>query len=175
MQERITFAELPPKLFAVMCSVEAYVNDCGFDKRLVELLRYRVSQLNGCAYCLDRHYKEGIHEGEEAIRLYSLPVWQEAPFYSDKERAALRWADAVTLITEDRTTEALVESMYAHFDKAELANLTLLIAQINSWNRLAKTFAWLPGVFQPTGTPAALALTAVKEQHAPLLNVDLSQ
>lgn len=158
MKERITFAELPKKLFEVMCTVEAYVNDCGFDKRLVKLLRYRISQLNGCAYCLDRHYKEGIHVGEKAIRLYSLPVWEEAPFYTDKERAALRWADAVTLLTENRTTEELVESMYEHFDKAELANLTLLIAQMNTWNRLGKSFAWLPGVYEPEGAPATEAV-----------------
>jgi AhpD family alkylhydroperoxidase len=148
MKERISFSELPAKLIEAVLTVESYANSCGFDMKLVELIRYRVSQLNGCAYCLDRHYKEGIHAGESAMRLYSLPVWQETPFYSDKERAALRWADAVTLLTEDKIDDALVESMVEHFSKAELANLTLIVAQINTWNRIAKPFAFLPGEFQ---------------------------
>ncbi|MGV2287155.1 carboxymuconolactone decarboxylase family protein [Trinickia sp. YCB016] len=148
MKERISFSELPAKLIEAVLTVESYVNGCGFDMKLVELIRYRVSQLNGCAYCLDRHYKEGIHAGEGAMRLYSLPVWQETPFYSDKERTALRWADAVTLLTEDQIDDELVESMYEHFSKAELANLTLIVAQINTWNRIAKPFAFLPGEFQ---------------------------
>jgi AhpD family alkylhydroperoxidase len=148
MKQRISFAELPPKLIEAMLAVESYVNSVGFDKRLVEMIRVRVSQLNGCSYCLDRHYKEGIHYGESPLRLYSLPVWEETPFYSAKEQAALRWADAVTLLPDSKVDDELVETMYRHFSRDELANLTLIVAQINSWNRLAKPFAFTPGEFQ---------------------------
>lgn len=148
MKERISFSELPAQLIDAMVAMEAYVNSRGFDTRLVELIRYRVSQLNGCAYCVDRHYKEGIHAGESPMRLYSLPVWDETPFYSDRERSALRWADAVTLLADNRIDDELFAAMREHFSKEELANLTLLIAQMNSWNRLAKPFAFTPGEFE---------------------------
>ncbi|CAJ0809919.1 carboxymuconolactone decarboxylase family protein [Ralstonia flaminis] len=148
MNERISFAELPPKMVEAVLAVESYVNNCGFDTRLLELLRYRISQLNGCAYCLDRHYKEGIHAGETAMRLYSLPVWEETPFYTERERAALRWADAVTLLANNAIGDDLIDEMLRHFSKAELSSLTLVVAQMNTWNRIAKPFAWVPGAFQ---------------------------
>jgi len=148
MNERISFGELPSKMVEAVLAVESYVNNCGFDMRLLELLRYRISQLNGCAYCLDRHYKEGIHAGETAIRLYSLPVWEETPFYTERERAALRWADAVTLLAGNTIGDDLIDEMLRHFSKAELSNLTLVVAQMNTWNRIAKPFAWVPGEFQ---------------------------
>jgi len=148
MNERISFAELPPGMVEAVLAVESYVNHCGFEMRLLELLRYRISQLNGCAYCLDRHYKEGIHAGETAMRLYSLPVWEETPFYTERERAALRWADAVTLLAGNTIGDDLIDEMLRHFNKQELANLTLVVAQMNTWNRIAKPFAWAPGEFQ---------------------------
>ena len=109
MNERLSFGELPSKMIEAVLAVESYVNNCGFDTRLLELLRYRISQLNGCAYCLDRHYKEGIHAGETAMRLYSLPVWEETPFYTERERAALRWADAVTLLANNAIGDDLID------------------------------------------------------------------
>lgn len=148
MNERISFAELPPKLVEAVLAVESYVNHCGLDTPLLALLRYRISQLNGCAYCLDRHYKEGIHAGETAMRLYSLPVWEETPFYTERERAALRWADAVTLLADNAIGDDLMDDMLRHFSKPELANLTLVVAQMNTWNRIAKPFAFAPGAFQ---------------------------
>lgn len=148
MNERLSFGELPSKMIEAVLAVESYVNNCGFDTRLLELLRYRISQLNGCAYCLDRHYKEGIHAGETAMRLYSLPVWEETPFYTERERAALRWADAVTLLANNAIGDDLIDEMLRHFSKAELSNLTLVVAQMNTWNRIAKPFAWAPGEFQ---------------------------
>lgn len=148
MNERISFAELPRGMVEAVLAVESYVNQCGFDMRLLELLRYRISQLNGCAYCLDRHYKEGIHAGETAMRLYSLPVWEETPFYTERERAALRWADAVTLLADHTIDDALIDEMLRHFNKQELANLTLVVAQMNTWNRIAKPFAFVPGEFR---------------------------
>ncbi|MCT7298585.1 carboxymuconolactone decarboxylase family protein [Ralstonia sp. CHL-2022] len=148
MNERISFGELPSGMVEALLAVESYVNHCGFEMRLLELLRYRISQLNGCAYCLDRHYKEGIHAGESAMRLYSLPVWEETPFYTERERAALRWADVVTLLADNAIGDDLVNEMLRHFNKQELTNLTLAVAQMNTWNRIAKPFAFMPGEFQ---------------------------
>lgn len=148
MKERVSFSELPSGLVDAMVATEIYVNGCGFDRRLVELARYRVSQLNGCSYCLDRHYKEGVHAGESPMRLYSLPVWEETPFYSDKERLALHWGDAVTLLADNKIDDDRFEAMLEHFSKDELANLSLMIAQINAWNRLAKPFAFVAGEFE---------------------------
>jgi AhpD family alkylhydroperoxidase len=148
MKERISFAEMPSGLIEAMIRTETYVNQCGFDIKLVELIRYRVSQLNGCAYCLDRHYKEGVDTGKTPMRLYALPGWSGAHFYSDKERAALRWADAVTLLAQKVIDEQLFHATLEYVDKNELANLTLLIAQINAWNRLARPFAFRAGEFE---------------------------
>ena len=108
----------------------------------------RVSQLNGCVVLPRPSLQEGIHAGETPLRLYSLPVWQETPFYTDKEQAALRWADAVTLLSESPIDDELVETLYRHFSRDELANLTMIVAQINSMNRLAKPFSFVPGEFQ---------------------------
>lgn len=149
MPERISFGQLPTRLLEVVLGVEQYVNTAGLDFKLLELVRARVSQLNGCAYCLDRHIKEGVHAGEDTLRFNLLPVWHETPhIYSAKEQAALRWAEALTLISENTIGEELVKATYEHFDRSELANLTLAVAQINTWNRLAKPFAWEAGVFQ---------------------------
>ncbi|CAB3788239.1 hypothetical protein LMG28688_02648 [Paraburkholderia caffeinitolerans] len=149
MPERISFGQLPTRMLETVLGVEQYVNTAGLDFKLLELVRARVSQLNGCAYCLDRHIKEGVHAGEDPLRFNLLPVWHETPhFYSAKEQAALRWAEALTLISENAIDEELVKATYEHFDRNELANLTLAVAQINTWNRLAKPFAWEAGVFQ---------------------------
>ncbi|MFD1559769.1 carboxymuconolactone decarboxylase family protein [Paraburkholderia silviterrae] len=149
MPERISFGQLPSKLLEAVIGVEQYVSTTGLDFKLLELVRARVSQLNGCAYCLDRHIKEGVHAGEDPLRYNLLPVWHETPhLYSAKEQAALRWAEALTLISENEISETLVKATYEHFERDELANLTLAVAQINTWNRLAKPFAWEAGVFQ---------------------------
>ncbi|WP_028222379.1 carboxymuconolactone decarboxylase family protein [Paraburkholderia oxyphila] len=149
MPERISFGQLPTKLVEAVIGVEQYVNTSGLDFKLLELVRARVSQLNGCAYCLDRHIKEGVHAGEDPLRYNLLPVWHETPhLYSAREQAALRWTEALTLISENEIGETLVKATYEHFDREELANLTLAVAQINTWNRIAKPFAWEAGVFQ---------------------------
>lgn len=149
MPERISFGLLPARLLDVVLNVEEYANNTGHDFRLVELVRARVSQLNGCAYCLDRHVKEGTHAGEDPLRYTLLPVWHEAPYlYSPKEQAALRWAEALTLISGNTIDDTLVDAMGEHFDRDALATLTLIVAQINTWNRLAKPFGWQAGVFQ---------------------------
>lgn len=151
MTERIAYSEIPGALIECMMATEKYVNSCGFSPRLLELIRFRASQLNGCAYCIDMHHKEAIHAGEFPHRLYSLSAWGDTPFYTDEEKAALRWTEAITLLPEDRTSDRMVEEMQRFFDKATLANLTLAIVQINGWNRLAKSFGFEPGHYQAGG------------------------
>ena len=151
MTERIAYSEIPNALIECMMATEKYVNSCGFSPRLLELIRFRASQLNGCAYCIDMHHKEAIHAGEFPHRLYSLSAWGDTPFYTDEEKAALRWTEAITLLPEDRTSDRMVEEMQRFFDKATLANLTLAIVQINGWNRLAKSFCFEPGHYQAGG------------------------
>lgn len=129
-------------------AVEDYINGTGLGTRLLELMRLRVSQLNGCAYCIDMHYKEAIAAGEQDLRLYSLSVWHATSFYDEKENAVLAWAEAVTLLTEDKITNELFEKMRRIFTQEQLANLTLAVVQINSWNRLAKSFGFEPGHYK---------------------------
>ena len=148
MAVRIPFLHVPKDLITAMIQVENYVNSCGFSTRFLELLRLRTSQINGCAYCIDMHYKEAIAAGEEPLRLYSLSVWRDTDFYDVKEQAALAWCEAVTVIHGDNLTDILFAEMQRHFSDTEIANLTLAITQINSWTRLAKSFGFAPGRYQ---------------------------
>lgn len=148
MPARISFPDVPHGLMSAMMAVEDYINGTGLGTRLLELMRLRVSQLNGCAYCIDMHYKEAIAAGEQDLRLYSLSVWHTTSFYDEKENAVLAWAEAVTLLTEDKITNELFEKMRRIFTQEQLANLTLAVVQINSWNRLAKSFGFEPGHYK---------------------------
>lgn len=151
MSLRIPFPHVPKDLMAVMMQVENYVNSRGFSTRLLELLRLRTSQINGCAYCIDMHYKEAVAAGEEPLRLYSLAVWRDTDFYDAKEQAALAWCEAITAIHRSELMDNLFAEMQRHFTDTEIACLTLAIAQINSWTRLAKSFGFLPGRYQAGG------------------------
>lgn len=151
MAVRIPFPHVPKDLIAAMMQVENYVNSRGFSTRLLELLRFRTSQINGCAYCIDMHYKEAIAAGEEPLRLYSLSVWRDTDFYDAKEQAALAWCEAVTSIHDKNPTDDLFAEMQRHFKDTEIAHLTLAITQINSWTRLAKSFGFAPGRYQAGG------------------------
>lgn len=151
MAVRIAFSHVPKDLMATMMHVENYVNSRGFSVRLLELLRLRTSQINGCAYCIDMHYKEAIAAGEEPLRLYSLSVWRDTDFYDAKEQAALAWCEAVTSIHNYNLTDNLFIEMQQHFTDDEIAHLTLTITQINSWTRLAKAFGFPPGRYQAGG------------------------
>lgn len=151
MTVRIPFSRVPKDLIATMMQVENYVNSCGFGTRLLELLRLRVSQINGCAYCIDMHYKEAIATGEEPLRLYSLSVWRNTDFYDAKEQAALAWCEAITVINGNDLTDDLFAEMQRHFNDTEIAHLTFAVTQINSWTRLAKSFGFAPGRYQVGG------------------------
>jgi AhpD family alkylhydroperoxidase len=123
-----------------MSGLEQYVSQSGLERSLLELVKIRASQLNGCAYCLDMHTKDARVGGETEQRIYLLSAWQEAPFYTPRERAALAWTEAVTQIAADGVGDALYESVRAEFNDKEIIDLTMAVIAINGWNRLAITF-----------------------------------
>ena len=149
MQPRIKVASANQGAYKAMLGLETYLGQCGLDKKLLDLIRLRVSQINGCAYCLDMHWKDLRAAGETEQRLYGLGAWRESPYYTDRERAALAWAEAVTLVTEGRVPDEVFEEAHRHFNDEELANLTLAVVAINGWNRLNIAFRTVPGTYQP--------------------------
>jgi AhpD family alkylhydroperoxidase len=149
MQPRIDYLKVVPKdALHALYGLEQTIRKSGLESKLLELVRMRASQINGCAYCLDMHSKDARAEGETEQRLYGLNAWRETPYYSDRERAALEWTEAVTLISHDQAPDEVYERVRQHFNEAELANLTLAVAAINSWNRLAIAFRVVPGTYQ---------------------------
>ncbi len=147
--QRINFKELVPGAYRTMLSLEWYVHQAGLETSLLELVKMRASQINGCAYCLDMHSKDARAAGETEQRLYVLSAWREAPFYSDRERAALAWTEAVTLVSETHVSEEVYELARSQFSEAELVNLTMAIIAINGWNRLEISFRGIAGSYQP--------------------------
>ena len=129
-----------PDAYKAMIGLETYMNKSSIEKPLQHLLKLRVSQINGCAYCIDMHWKDLRAIGESEQRLYGLDAWRESPYYTDRERAALAWTEALTLIAETHAPDNLYEDVRAHFSEAETVNLTMLIGAINAWNRLAIAF-----------------------------------
>lgn len=148
MTVRISFPEIPGDLIGCLMSGENYVNSVGLDAKLLELIRFYVSEINGCGYCIDMHYKEGINAGEQAQRLYSVSAFEETGYYSSEERAILKWTRAVTLPSETHDTQELFDQLSEFFSKEVIANITMTIIQINAWNRLAKSFGFEPGSYE---------------------------
>ena len=157
MQPRINYKSVSPKALEAMLGLEAYVHRCGLEQSLLELVKTRASQLNGCAYCLDMHTKDARAAGESEQRLYGLSAWQEAPFYTPRERAALLWTEAVTLISEEHVPDDVYETARQQFTEKELVDLTMAVVAINGWNRLAVSFRALAGEYQPSREPALSA------------------
>jgi AhpD family alkylhydroperoxidase len=153
-EPRIAYYKLAPDGIKHLQALERYLADCGLEKSLIELVKLRASQINGCAYCLDLHSKDALAGGETPQRLVALAAWQETPFFSDRERAALAWCETVTRISETRAPDADYQAVRGHFDEAELVNLTLAITTINTWNRIAISFRSVPGNPRPP-RPAA--------------------
>jgi AhpD family alkylhydroperoxidase len=137
-----------------MDPLDGYVQSCGLERTLIFLVQLRVSQINGCAYCLDMHWKDLRAAGENEQRLYSLDAWRESPYYSERERAALAWAEAVTRVADGHVPDAVHEDARAQFAAKELADLTLAVAAINAWNRLSIAARLRPGAYQPAGITA---------------------
>ena len=156
MKQRLTLMEAGQGAARAMFGLEAYLAKCGLEPSLLHLLKFRVSQINGCAYCLDMHSKDLRAEGETEQRLYLLDAWRESPFYTERERAALAWAEAVTLVTEGHVPDEVYEQARAQFSEDELANLTLAVVTINGWNRLNIAFRTTPGSYQPAAARAAV-------------------
>src|SRR6476659_9198487 len=129
-----------PDAYKAMIGLETYMNKSSIEKPLQHLLKLRVSQLNGCAYCIDMHWKDLRAAGESEQRLYGLDAWRESPYYTDRERAALEWVEAVTLLTDGFVPDAVFETAQAQFNEKELVDLTMAAVTINSWNRLSVAF-----------------------------------
>jgi len=149
MEARIDYLKSARGVYEAMLGLEKYLLQCGLEHSLLDLIKLRVSQINGCAYCIDMHWKDLRAAGESEQRLYGLDAWEESPYYTDRERAALAWAEAVTNISETHAPDEIYEQTRHHFNEKELSDLTLAIAAINSWNRLAISARSVPGRYQP--------------------------
>jgi len=156
MKPRIEYAQAAPEAIAAFSGVEKYVRKCGLEHSLLELVKLRASQMNGCAYCVDMHTKDSRAGGETEQRLYATAVWQETPFFTDRERAALAWTEAVTLISQNHVPEVVFQLARKQFSEKELVDLTMAIIAINGWNRLAVSFRTVPGSYQPAATQSAV-------------------
>jgi AhpD family alkylhydroperoxidase len=149
VEARMSYGRAAPGALRAMNGLETYCADCGLEPGLQDLVKLRASQINGCAYCVDMHSLDARAGGETEQRLYALSVWRETPFFSERERAALLWTEKVTLISLDHVPDEVYEQVRAHFTEEELANLTLVIATINAWNRFAVSFRSVPGRYKP--------------------------
>jgi AhpD family alkylhydroperoxidase len=137
MDPRIDFVKHSPDAYRAMASLEKYLSTTSLDKSLRHMIKLRASQINGCAYCIDMHWKDARAAGESEQRLYGLDAWEESPYYSDRERAAFAWTEALTLVDEDHVPDAVFDKVRAQFSEKEIADLTWLVASINAWNRVA--------------------------------------
>jgi AhpD family alkylhydroperoxidase len=145
MKARFDLMHVSPGIIHAMLGLERQVRKAGLDSKLLDLVRMRASQINGCAYCLDMHSKDARANGESDQRLYALDAWRETPYYSARERAALEWTEALTLVSETHAPDEAYERVREQFSEDELAHLTLLVVSINGWNRLNIAARTVPG------------------------------
>ncbi|HET9236536.1 MAG TPA: carboxymuconolactone decarboxylase family protein [Oligoflexus sp.] len=144
MQSRLDFFKSAPEAIKTLIDIEQHIARAGLEKSMIELVRLRVSQINGCAYCIDQHARDARKAGEDERRLMALSAWRDTPFFNERERAALEWAESVTLIADDHAPDSLWERVELHFTASEIVELTLAITTINTWNRFAIAFRKLP-------------------------------
>ena len=149
MQPRIDGLKVAPGAYHAMLGLETYLHQCGLEIPLLHLIKLRASQINGCAYCIDMHWKDLRAIGENEQRMYGLDAWRESPYYSDRERAALAWTEAVTLVAGTHVPDEVYEEVRRQFNEKEIADLTFAIATINAWNRLAISLRAEAGKYQP--------------------------
>ena len=154
MAARIDYTKAAPGAFRAMLGLERYVHNCGLEESLLGLVKMRASQINGCAYCLDMHSKDARAAGETEQRLYLLSAWREAPVYSGRERAALAWTEALTLVAESRVPDEVYNEARQYFSEEELVNLSVAVVAINAWNRLGIGFRSEAGNYQATTAEA---------------------
>ena len=149
MKSRLDMLKLSPGGYKAMVGLEQYLHSCGLEESLVELMKLRASQINGCAYCIDMHWKDLRALGEKEQRMYGLDAWEESPYYTERERAALKWTEAVTLVREGHVRDVVYEEVRKQFSEKEVSDLTVIVATINAWNRLAIAGRSVPGLYQP--------------------------
>lgn len=149
MEQRIAAAHVAPEAYKIMYQFEKYAKTTGLDPKLIELVKVRASQINGCAFCLDMHTKDARALGETEQRIYCLNAWREAPFYSDAERAAIELTEAVTMIATQRVSDELYHRVRQYFGEKQYVDLIILINTINSWNRLSIAMNSVPGDYKP--------------------------
>lgn len=147
--QRIDYATVAPGAYEAVLGLEKYLTREHFDRKLLHLVKYRASLINGCAHCLEMHAKDAIAEGEDPLRIYTVGAWEETPLFTPKERAALRWTEAVTLVHEGHVPDGVYEEARKHFSEKELVDLTLAVIAINAWNRLAIPFRSPVGDYVP--------------------------
>ena len=158
MSPRIDYTKLAQEPMKAMLSLERYLHTgSDIEPQLTHLLKLRASQINGCAYCIDMHSKDLLAGGETIQRIYGLDAWRESPYYSDRERAALEWIEAVTKIADTHADDEIYEKVKPHFSDKEIADLTWIAATINAWNRLAISMRTVPGTYQPPKAKPATA------------------
>lgn len=153
MDARLDYAKLAPDATRALYSLGGYLAKCGLEHPLLELIKIRASQINGCAFCIDMHTKDARAAGETEQRIYALNAWRETPFFSNRERAALAWTEAVTRIGNG-VHDSLFEEARTEFSEKELVDLTWAVAAINAWNRIAISFRSVPGAYQPKSSGA---------------------
>jgi AhpD family alkylhydroperoxidase len=150
MTVRLNYGKAFPEGIHALLNLGKVISTSGLEPSLMELVKIRASQMNGCAYCLDMHTKDARAAGETEQRIYALSAWRETPFFTPRERAALAWTEALTNIQQGHASVEAYAEAHATFDEHELVRLTLVITQINSWNRIAIAFRAEPGSYQPT-------------------------
>ena len=153
MQTRLDYSKAAPGSVQAMYKLQNYVDASGLEHSLLELVKTRVSQINGCAFCIDMHTKDARAAGETEQRLYALDAWRETPFFSERERAGLAWIEAVTLVSNTHVPENVYDEAKAHFSEKELVDLTYLAATINAGNRLAIALRSVPGRYRAATAP----------------------
>ena len=149
MQSRLNYVHTAPGAYHAMLGLEEYLRKTELEESLLHMIKMRASQINGCAYCSDMHSKDARANGESEQRLYSLDAWRECPYYTDRERAALAWTEAVTQVSQGHVPDEVYEQVKPHFSEKELCDLTFAVATINAWNRLAIAGRMVPGNSQP--------------------------
>ncbi|HEX3819130.1 MAG TPA: carboxymuconolactone decarboxylase family protein [Candidatus Sulfotelmatobacter sp.] len=149
MEARFNYVKSAPGVFKAMLNIGQYLRESGLEESLLLLVDLRASQINGCAYCLDMHWKDLRAAGETEQRLYSLDAWRECPYYSERERAALEWTEALTWISDGHVPDEIYERVSKQFNEKELSNLSLAVVAINGWNRLNISARTVPGDYKP--------------------------
>jgi AhpD family alkylhydroperoxidase len=154
MEARLDYRKFNHEPLQAMLALEKYLAGCGLEHKFMHLLKLRASQINGCAYCIDMHSLDARAAGETEQRLYALDAWREAPFYTDRERAALAWIEAITLVSQTHVPDSVFEEVKAQFSDQQIVDLTFLASTINAWNRLAIATRSVPGRYKPANASA---------------------